>query len=156
MPIPSDGGGGWKSTEASLWVYRQGKDIGNSIQIPHPRRQDPTTYEVALSAHPQHSTVLTMRGPLRISVDLPGTKVPVAACLWRMLLTITPSQTPAASNSTLSHDLTSKCKHFMPNTYRGRTGHYNNYQKKIEKNMQLRRQVWRKAAVLDTDYPIWH
>ena len=34
------------------------------------------------------------------------------------------SQTHATSNSTLPHALMGKCKLFMPNTYRGWTGHY--------------------------------
>ena len=47
------------------------------------------------------------------------------------------SQTHTGSNSTLLNALTGKCKHLMPNTHRGWTGHYSNNQKNFWKNMQI-------------------
>ena len=38
-------------------------------------------------------------------------------------------QTHTGSNSTLLNALTGKCKHLMPNTHRGWTGHCSNNQK---------------------------
>ena len=62
-------------------------DSLHSIQIPHACRQGPSTYEVMLSDHPQQSMVL-MRCGLPRSLGLAGTKVPVAACLRGMPLTV--------------------------------------------------------------------
>ena len=47
------------------------------------------------------------------------------------------SQTHTGSNSTLLNTLTGKCKHLMPNTHRGWTGHCSNNQKNFWKNMQI-------------------
>ena len=43
------------------------------------------------------------------------------------------SQTHTGSNNTLLNALTGKCKHLMPNTHRGWTGHCSNNQKTFEK-----------------------
>ena len=45
------------------------------------------------------------------------------------------SQTHTTSNSTLLNALTGKCKHLMPNTHRGWTGHCSNNHKNFWKNM---------------------
>ena len=47
------------------------------------------------------------------------------------------SQTHTGSNSTLLNALTGKCKHLMPNTHRGWTGHCSNSRKNFWKNMQI-------------------
>ena len=67
--------------------------------------------------------------------DLSGTKDPVAACLLSMRLTV--ARVKNSSNSTLLNALTGKCKHLMPNTHKGWTGHYSNNQKNFWKNMQI-------------------
>ena len=43
------------------------------------------------------------------------------------------SQTHTGSNSTLLNALTGKCKHLMPNTHRGWTGHCSNKEKLLKK-----------------------
>ena len=43
------------------------------------------------------------------------------------------SQTHTGSNSTLHNALKGKCKHLMPNTHKGRTGHCSNNQKNLVK-----------------------
>ena len=60
----------------------------NSIQIPHPCHKGPITYEAILLQHPQQSMVLMRCGLSRSPVDLPGTKVPMVACLKSMWLTV--------------------------------------------------------------------
>ena len=108
-----------------LWVTK-GKepvvdgfpDSPHSIQIPHPRRQSPSTYEAILSDHPEK----IFQGSL---MDLPSTKVLVAARLWLVdAVDSCTSQTHTTNNSTLPHALMGRCKHFTPNTYRGWTRHY--------------------------------
>ena len=64
MTIPSRGGGGWQSTGASLWVYRQGKH---------------GTKAGCWWFFSQPSFPTNGGAPL----DVPGTNVPVAACLQR-------------------------------------------------------------------------
>ena len=109
----------------------------HSIQIPHPCRHSPSTYEAILLDHPQQSPVLTRCGLPRRPWELAwhqsssGSMLPVDA------VDGSTSQTPATSNSTLTHALMSKCKHFMPNTYRGWVEHYQNNQWELRKNMQL-------------------
>ena len=57
--------------------------------------------------------------------------------LWSDPVDGSTSQTHATSNSTLPHELTGKCKDFTPKAYRGWTGHYQNNQWDLRKNMQL-------------------
>ena len=71
----------------------------NSIQIPHPYRQGPSTYEAILSNHPPQSMVLMRCGLLRSPVDLAGAKVLVAACPLKMQLAVawvSPTRPPTA------------------------------------------------------------
>ena len=60
----------------------------HSMQIPHPCRQDPGTYEAILSDQPQQSTVLTRCGLLWSPHGLALHQVPVATCPRRMWLTV--------------------------------------------------------------------
>ena len=103
-----------------------------SIQIPHPCCQGTKIYETILLDHPQQSTVLTtcgLTGSLRwfawhqsSSVSMPpGDAVDGSTC-----------QTHATSNSTVPHALTGKCKHFMPNIYRGWMRHLSTITEKYE------------------------
>ena len=93
-----------------------------SIQIPYPCHQGPGTYVVILEDHSQQSTVLTRRGLPRSPSWLAwhqsssGDMPPEDAVDGSM------SQTHATRNSTLPHALLGKCKHFLPNTYRGGRG----------------------------------
>ena len=124
-------------------------DGPHSIQIPHAPHEGPVTYEAILSEHPEQIAVLTR---FRLPRSLRG-------LVWHQSASgSTPpedvadgstSQTHVTSNSALLHALTDKCKHFMPNTYRGWTGHYLEQSMRIEKNMQflirsctVRRQIW--------------
>ena len=47
------------------------------------------------------------------------------------------SQPHVTSNSTFPHALGGKCKHFMPTTYRGWTGHKESNQWELRENMQF-------------------
>ena len=47
------------------------------------------------------------------------------------------SQTHTGSNNPLLNTLKGKCKHLMPNTHKGWTGHCSNNQKNFWKNMQI-------------------
>ena len=74
--------------ETVVFGSQQGLPCGShSIQIPHLRRQGLSTYEAILSDHPGHTRVawswqgVVFRGA---TADFPGSKVPVAACFWRM------------------------------------------------------------------------
>ena len=115
----------------------------DSIQIPHPHLQVPSAYD-----NPQQITVLTRCGLPRNPRGLAWHQNSSAICLHRMRLMIEAS-TLAISNSTLPHALAGECKHIMPNTYRGWTGHYQITQWELRKYMQLlfelatvRRQIW--------------
>ena len=94
-----------------------------SVQISHPCRQGPSTYEAILSDHPQQSTVSMRCGLPKSGLGFAwhqnssGSMPPEVAVGGSM------SQTYATNNSTLPHVLMSKCQHFMLNTYRGWTGH---------------------------------
>ena len=77
-------------------------------------------------------------------VDLPSTKVPVAACLWRMWLTVAPMRpTHVTSNSILLQALMGKYKHFMPNIY---IGVGRDIIRTISEN-------WEKYAIVDSNLP---
>ena len=95
-----------------------------SIQIPHLRRQGPSTYEAIMSDHPQQSTVLTRCGLPRSPLELAWHQSSSGSMPPEGAVEGSTSQIHATSNGTLSHALTGKCKHFMPNTYKGWMGHY--------------------------------
>ena len=97
--------------------------IPYSIQIPHLHRQGRSTYEVILLEHPQQSMVLMRYGLLRSPHGL-GTRVFSGSRPPLDVVDGSVSQTQATSNSTLPHALMGKCKHFLPNTYRGWMGYY--------------------------------
>ena len=109
----------------------------HSVQISHPRRQGPSTHETILSDHPQQCTVLPRcclsESPWRLawhqrsSVSMP----------FDYAVDGSTSQTHTGTNSTLLNALTGNCKHLMPNTHRGWTGHCSNNQKNFWKNMQI-------------------
>ena len=105
----------------------------HSVQISHPRRQGLSTQETILSDHPQQCTVLP--------------RCCLSGCPWRLAwhqrssgnmpfeyaVDGSTSQTHTGSNSTLLNALTGKCKHLMPNTHRGWTGHCSNNQRNFWK-----------------------
>ena len=146
-------GVGWHSTGASLWVYRHGTRAGcwcfpaspHSIQIPCPPRQGLSTYEAILSDYPEQSMNLARCGlpmsPRGLAWKLKSSgSIPPEDAVYGST-----SQTHATSNNTLPHALTCEGKHFIPNTYRGWTGHYLNNQ---WENMRLWFRACRSAKVV--------
>ena len=109
----------------------------HSVQISHPRRQGPSTQETILSDHPQQCTVLPRcclsRSPWRLAWHQRS----IGSMPFEYAVDGSTSQTHTGSNSTLLNALTGKCKHLMPNTHRGWTGHCLNNQKNFWKNMQI-------------------
>ena len=80
------------------------------IQMPHPRRQGLSTYEVILSDHSEQSMVSMRYGLLRSPRGLAwyqksGGSMPLEDAADGSM-----SQAHATSNNTLPHDLTGKCK----------------------------------------------
>ena len=109
----------------------------HSVQISHSRHQGPSTRETILLDHPQQCTVLPrcclsgspwrLAWHQRCSGSMP----------FEYAVDCSTSQIHTGSNSTLLNALTGKCKHLMPNTHRGWTGHCSNNQKNFWKNMQI-------------------
>ena len=109
----------------------------HSIQISHPRRQGPSTQETILFDPPQKCTVLPRcclsGSPWRLAWHQRSS----GSMPFEYAVDGSTSQTHTGSNSTLLNALTGKCKHLMPNTHRGWTGHCSNNQKNFWKNMQI-------------------
>ena len=98
------------------------QDRPHSIQILHLHRKGPSTYEAMLWDHPQQSTVLTKCGLPKSPCGLTWHQSSIDSMPQEVVVDISRDQTPATSNSTLSHALTGKCKNYMPNTYGGGWG----------------------------------
>ena len=96
----------------------------HSIQIPHPRRQEPSTYGAVLLDHPEQSTVLMRYCHPRVPHELAWHQSSSGSMPPEDGVDSSTSPTHTTSNSTLRHALTGKCMQFMPNTYRGWIGHY--------------------------------
>ena len=93
----------------------------HSIQIPDLR---PGIYEAILSDHPQQSMVLSRCGIPRSPRGLAWHQSSSGSMPSEDAVDGSTSQTHATNKITLPHALMCKCKHFMPNTYRGWTGDY--------------------------------
>ena len=105
----------------------------------------PSTYEAFLSDHPQQSMVLMRCGLPRSPRGLVWHQSSIGNMPLEDAVDGSMSQTHVTSNSTLPHALKGKCKHFMPNTYRGWMGHYEYNQ------WELRKQIcncWFKLATV--------
>ena len=89
-------------------------------------------------------------------MDLPGTRVPVAACLRRMRLTVARVRPTRPAIAPCHIPWRASASTLCLNTYRGWTGHYYNNQWELRKNMQLLREMTIQAAVLDFDDSTWH
>ena len=109
----------------------------HSVQISHPRRQGPSTQETILSDHPQQCTVLPRCCPSESPWRLAWHQRSSGSMPFEYAVDGSTSQTHTGSNSILLNTLMGKCKHLMPNTHRGWTGHYSNNQKYFWKNMQI-------------------
>ena len=160
VPTPSGDGGGWQSTGAFLCVYRHGNHgttagcwrssaIPHSIQIPHLRRQGPSTYESTLWDHPQQITVLTTRSLPRIPRGLPWHQSSSGTMSPEDAVDTSTSLTYATNNSTLLHALTGKCKQSMPHAYGVGWGIIRTISQNWEKIFQcwfelatVQRQIW--------------
>ena len=109
----------------------------HSVQISHPRRQGPSTQEPILSDHPQQCTVLPRcclsGSPWRLAWHQKSS----GSMPFEYAVDGSTSQTHTGSDSTLLNALTGKCKHLIPNTHRGWTGHCSNNQKNVWKDMQI-------------------
>ena len=104
-----------------------------SVQISHPCRQGPSTQETILWDHPQQYTVLLRCCLLGSPWRLAWHQKSSGSMPFGYAVDGSASQTHTGSNSTLLNALTGKCKHLMPTTHRGWTGHCSNNQKKILK-----------------------
>ena len=88
VAIPSRDGSVWQSAGASLWVYRH-RNHRTSVRCWWFSVQPLFhTNSLSVPSRPEHSRswrcVLFRRAPM----DWPGIKVPVAACLWKIRLTM--------------------------------------------------------------------
>ena len=112
----------------------------HSVQISHQCRQGPSTQETILSDHPQQCTVLPRcclsGSPWRLAWHQRSS----GSMPFEYAVDGSTSQTHTGSNSTLLNALTGKCKHLMPNTHRGWTGHCSYNQKNF----------WKKYANIDS------
>ena len=96
----------------------------NSIQIPHLCHQGPGTFEAILSDHLEQNIVLTRCGLPRSPHGLAWYQSSSGSMPLEDAVDGSTSQIHVTSNNALRHTLAGKCKHFMPNTYRGWTEHY--------------------------------
>ena len=99
-------------------------DSPHSKQIPNLGGKGPSAYKAILLENRQQSMLLTRCGLLRSSRGLAWHQSFSGSIPPEDAVDSSTSQTHATSNSILPHALMGKCKHFMPNTYSGRTGYY--------------------------------
>ena len=133
VPTPNEDGGGWQSTEASLWVDMHGNHRTRAGCWWFSDQPSFHTNSLSTPSRPEH----LWSDPVRPSGTKPGldemrSSEESLGFAWHQsssgsmpledAVDGSKSQIPATSYSTLPHVL--KCKHFMPNTYRVWTGHY--------------------------------
>ena len=95
-------------TRASCWCFFW----PNSSSVPW--RPEHLWSNPVVPSSTKQCTLLIRYGFPRSPIDLPGTEVPVAACLLRVWLTVVlvrPMQ--PINNNTLPHRVMGKCKYFM-------------------------------------------
>ena len=106
VPTPSGDGCGWQSTWISLWVYRHGSHGTSQLLVVF----RPAHCKVKAQSLMKRSCWTTLnkarswRGVVfrGTSVDLLGTKVPVAAFLLRMWLTVALCRMPSQGSASTS------------------------------------------------------